>query len=137
MMESESRPGAALITFAVLFAILALTDLLKPFHLEGPQTGFVFLGARTGGTANVILGPLFGAILLAYAIGILRMKRYALPLAYAYAGYVVLNLALFSIRNPPPKNSGEMAFGIVYTALGVGISVAAAIALTRRRSELT
>ncbi len=136
MTANGNRRGAALTTFAILFAILAITDLLKPFRLEGPQTGFVFFGTRTSGIANLILGPLFGAILLAYAIGIYRMKRYALPFAYAYAGYVVLNLAAFSIMHPP-KSNAEMVFGVIYTALGVGISFAAAIALTRRRSDLT
>lgn len=129
------KAGPALVTFAVLFAILAISNLLKPLR-AGAQTGFVFFGTRTTGTANLILGPLFGAILLAYAAGILCMKRYALPLAYAYASYVVLNIAAFSIMHPP-KNSAQLVFGVVYTAVGVGISVAAAVALTRRRSELT
>lgn len=133
----EPRRGITLTIFAILFALLAISNLLKPFHIGGAETGFVFLGTRTTGVANAILGPLFGLVLLAYAAGIWRMKRYAMPLAYAYAGYVVLNLSLFSIRNPPPKHAGEMVFGIVYIAIAVGVSLASALALTRRRGELT
>jgi hypothetical protein len=38
--------GPLLTTFAILFALLAVSNLLKPFQLEGPTTGFVFLGQR-------------------------------------------------------------------------------------------
>jgi hypothetical protein len=40
------------------------------------------------------------------------MKRYAVTVAWIYAVYVILNLTLFTIRNPPTR--GEMIFGIVY-----------------------
>ena len=60
----ESKRGALLTTIAILFAVLAITDILKPLHLEGPTTGLVFFGIRQSGTANLILGPLMGLILL-------------------------------------------------------------------------
>jgi hypothetical protein len=56
--------------------------------------------AAGGGSAGPLgdgeppLGP-------AVAIGIWRMKRYAMAVAWIYAVYVILNLALFTIRNPP------------------------------------
>jgi hypothetical protein len=87
---NERRRGTTLTIFAILFALLAISNLLKPLHVGGAQTGFVFLGTRTGGIANLILGPLFGLILAAYALGIWRMRRYALPLGYAYFAYVIL-----------------------------------------------
>lgn len=74
----KSRRGAALTILSLLFILVAVEDLLKPFHLEGPTTGFVFFGTRTHGMENTILGPLFGIFLLVYAVGILRMKKYAL-----------------------------------------------------------
>jgi len=126
-----------LTTLAVLFAILASTDILKPLHLEGPTTGLVFFGERLSGTPNAILGPILGIILLSYAAGIWRMRRYAMYLGYAYAIYVTINLVLFSARNPPPASQGEMIFGIVYIILALALSWGTAILLSRRKADLT
>jgi hypothetical protein len=41
------------------------------------------------------------AVLVLYAIGIWRMKRYAVTVAWIYVVYVILNLTLFTIGNPP------------------------------------
>ncbi len=133
---SETRRDAALSTLAVLFALLALSDLLKPFRLEGGTVGFVFFGTRLSGAANAIVGPLFGVFLLAYAGGIWRMKRYALPMAYAYAAYVILNLILFATKNAQPAGIRPMLFGIAYIVIAVGVSSGAAILLTRRKAQL-
>ena len=59
-MAEKSR-GATLTIFALLFALLAISNFLKPFHLD-PNAGFVFLGTKLTGTANAIMGPLFGII---------------------------------------------------------------------------
>jgi hypothetical protein len=132
----DSKRGALLTTIAILFAILASTDILKPLKLEGPTTGLVFFGIRQTGMANTILGPLMGLILLFYAAGIWRLRRYAMMLGWLYAAYVIVNLLLYTQRNPPPRNSGEQVFGIVYMVLAIGITVGTAVALTRRRAEL-
>ena len=97
---NQDGRGGVLSTAAVLFAILAISDFLKPLRLEGGDTGLVFFGTRLGGVPNTILGPLFGIFLLVYAAGIWRMRRYALPMGYAYAAYVVINLVMFSAKNP-------------------------------------
>jgi hypothetical protein len=55
----------------------------------------VLFGHRLSGTANALVGPLFGLVLLIYARGLWGQKVFALPLAYAYAAYVVINLTLF------------------------------------------
>ncbi len=133
---ADSRRGVALTTLAILFAILALTDILKPLHLEGPTTGLVFFGKRLSGTPDAILGPLLGIVLLIYAAGIWRMRRYAMYLGYAYAIYVTLNLVLFSVRNPPPASQSEMIFGIVYIILALAFSWGTAILLSRRKVDL-
>jgi hypothetical protein len=70
--------GPWLTTAAVLFAILAISNLLKPLQIGGEQTGFVFLGERLGGVANTVAGPIFGVFLAAYAAGIWGMRRFAL-----------------------------------------------------------
>ncbi len=131
----ESRRGAALTFFAVIFVLLAIQDLLKPFRLEGPDTGFVFLGHRLIGP-YAFAGALMALFLLTLAVEIWRMRRHALPLAYAYAVYVVLNLVLFTHRYPAPTSTGDKVFGIVFSALAIGGSWAVALILTRRRAEL-
>jgi tryptophan-rich sensory protein len=132
----DSKRGTLLTTIAILFAILAITDILKPLKLEGPTTGLVFFGTRQTGTANMVLGPLMGLILLFYAAGIWRMRRYAVLLGWLYAVYVITNLVLYTRLNPPAKSSGEMIFGVVYMILAITITVGTAIILTRRRAEL-
>lgn len=133
-MNEKSR-GVALTIFAVLFLLLAISNFLKPV-LENAQTGFVFFGTRTSGTANLILGPLFGVILLVYAGGIWWLKKYAMPLAWLYAVYVIINMALFSRNAPPPRNGREIAVALGSVVIGIAIPLAAAIILTRRRPEL-
>jgi hypothetical protein len=129
--------GRALTVFAILFALLALSNLLKPFRFGGEQTGFVFFGSRQSGAANAILGPLFGVFLAVYAYGIWTMRRFALPMGHAYATYVILNLILFSFRNTVPDTAGYQIFGTVYAAIAIGVSLGAAVLLTKRKAELT
>jgi hypothetical protein len=133
-MKKTSR-GPVLTTFAVLFAILALSNFLKPFHLDR-NAGFVFLGMKTHGIANAILGPAFGALLVAYAIGIWRMHRWVLPIAYAYALYVILNLLLYTIRNAGSSRQPSPVFMLVYMAVAIGVSTGSAVLLYRRRRQL-
>jgi hypothetical protein len=135
-MTTETR-GPTLTTFAILFAILGVSNLLKPLQL-GRDTGFVFLGERLTGTPNAILGPLFGIFLLVYAAGIWRLRRFALPMGYAYAAYVVVNLIAFSVRGPqPPPGMSYVVFGIVYALVAIGVSGGAALLLGRRKAALT
>ena len=77
----EAKRGGLLTTLAILFALVAIEDLLKPFKLEGPETGLVFFGTRQTGLANAILGSALGFVLLAYPAGIWRMRRYAIRIA--------------------------------------------------------
>jgi len=132
---AESNRSQVLTVFAVLLGILALSNFSKPFQWGGEQTGFVFFGTRLSGMANTIIGPLFGLYLAVYAAGIWRMKRYALPMAYAYAGYVIVNLILFNVKNPPPP--GSLLFGLVYISVAIGVSLGSAILLTQRKAALT
>ena len=132
---ADAHRGRTLTVFAVLFATLALSNFLKPLPLTS-DTGFVLFGQRLSGAANAIIGPLFGAYVLAYAVGIWRMRRYALAMGYVYVVYVVLNLVLFNLRNPPPPSPGYRIFGIVYSLVAVGVSGAAVYVLHKRKAEL-
>lgn len=134
---AQAQRGTALTVFAVLFVLLAVSNLLKPFQLAGAQTGFVLFGQRLTGTANLMVGPLFGLFLLFYASAIWRMKRFAMPMAHAYATYVILNLVLFSFNTPDPDGGGSKLFLIGYTVVAIGVSLGAAVLLTKRKAELS
>ena len=133
----ESKRTGFLTTIAILLVILAIMDFLKPFKLEGPTTGLVFLGIRRSGIANAILGPLIGLVLITYAAGIWRMRRYAMTLGWTYAVYVILNLILYVARNPTPQDPNEQIFGIVYSIVAITLTLGTAYMLTRRRAKLT
>lgn len=132
-----SAPWArALRVAAVLFALLALSNLLKPWQLWGSHTGFVLFGRRLNGTANAVIGPLFGFYLLVYAWGLWRQKFFALPLAWAYAVYVMLNLGLFIAAQPADTASGPRLIGLVYAVVAIGVSAGTAVLLLRHRAAL-
>jgi hypothetical protein len=133
-MAARSR-GPILTIFAILFGILAISNFSKPFHLD-PNAGFVFFGIKTHGIANAILGPVFGLILIVYALGIWRMRRWVLPIAGAYAAYVIVNLLSYSIRNAGASNQPSRGFMLAYIAIAVGVSAGSAILLYRRQAEL-
>jgi hypothetical protein len=132
-----ARPdrGPLLTVSALLMGLLAISNFSKPFA-AGPGVGFVFLGHRLSGTPNAIIGPLFGLYLLLYAIGIWRMRRYALPMGIGYTVYVVLNLILFTVRDPTTFGNG-LLFGLVYSVVAIGVSSGAAYLLAQRRAALT
>ena len=123
--------------FTVLFSLLAVSNLLKPFRLGSDETGFVLLGERLSGMANTIVGPLFGLFLALYAFAIWKRKPFAIPLDHAYATYVILNLILFQVKNVTPPGSGYVIFGIIYALIAVGVSLGAAIFLTRNKMLLS
>ena len=133
---ANSRRGGFLTVIAILLVLLAIEDILKPFHLEGPTTGLVFFGRRLSGAPDAILGPLLGIFLLIYAAGIWRMRRYAIYLGFAYAIYVTINIVLFTVTNPMPTDRPDQIFGIVYSVLAITLSWATAIALNRHKADL-
>src|SRR6185503_15947308 len=123
--------------FTVLFSLLAVSNLLKPFRLGSDETGFVLLGERLSGMANTIVGPLFGLFLALYAFAIWKRKRFAIPLGHAYATYVILNLILFQVKNVAPPGIRYVIFGVIYALIAVGVSLGAAIFLTRNKMLLS
>jgi hypothetical protein len=64
------------------------------------------------------------------------VRRWVLPIAYAYAAYVILNLSLFSIRNAGSPGHPPSAFMVGYIVVAVGVSTGAAALLYHRRHEL-
>jgi hypothetical protein len=134
-MAGWKSRGAALTIFAILFGLLAISNFSKPFSHD-PGIGFVFMGVRLHGTGNAIMGPLFGSLLLVYAYGIWTMRRYALPVAYIYTAWVIVNGVLFSMKNRSEPHP-SVAFSIAATAIGIGVPLATAIILSRRQADLS
>jgi hypothetical protein len=133
---------------AVLFALAMLVDVLKALSkppppgyalagLRMPPTGIVVLGVRHAGAGAGILALLVAAVLFLYAVGIWRMKRYVLTIAWLYAAYVMLNVTLFTIRNPAPPTPGAAIFAAVYLVVAITLTLGTAFVLTRRRGDLS
>ncbi len=136
--EGTGRHGV-MTTLAVLFGLLALSNFSKPFTQAmdpGGNAGFVLFGQRLQGTANAIMGPVFGLVLAAYAYGIWTRKRWVVPLAAAYAVYVILNLLLFA-ADPPPGPQSPFAFLLAYALVAIGVSAGSALYLHRNRDRLS
>ena len=101
--------GVTLTIFALLFVLLAISDFSKPFSHD-PGIGFVCLGVRQSGTANAILGTLFGIGLLIFAYGIWTMRHYALPVAYIFLAWVMHQHDSLPNKEPQPA----AAFNCLY-----------------------
>ena len=120
--------------FAVLFALLALSNITKPLELK-PEHGFVLLGRRLHGTPDLMVAPLFGAYLATYAWALWNARRVALPMGILYAGWVPLNMYLFTVRSPEEMGTNSL-FGVTYMVLAISVSFGALIALARSVREL-
>lgn len=136
--SADKSRDAVLSTLAVLISLLALSNFSKPLtQAMSPEgnAGFVFFGHRLHGIANAVMGPLFGLLLASYAYGVWNLRRWVLPLACAYAAYVVVNLILFWL-NPPPGPVTPAIGPIVYAAVAIGVSSGGAYHLYRSRDRL-
>lgn len=84
----SANRGPTLTALAVLFGLLAFGNVIK-FVPVTHDTGFVLFGERLAGTTNTAAGVVAGTILVVYAVGIWRLRRWALPLGWVYAAHVV------------------------------------------------
>ena len=144
---SRSKPDRLLVWCSLLFVLLAVQSVSKPFR-SNEHLGFVLLGERTDGLTEAVAAPVHAALMLALAYGIWRMKRYALWIIGPYALYVVLNISLYALRYglnwdsiaPPPfSSSPALAFGFlgVFLLLALGVPFGTAHRLFERRDELS
>jgi hypothetical protein len=135
-MEEKSR-GATLTIFALLLALMAVSNFGKPFS-DHPGVGFVLLGTRLSGLPNLIVAPIFGIILAVYAYGILAMRKFALPIGIFYAVYVIINMPLFILKyhGSAVMQEHSWAYLIPYPFVAIGVSSGAAVLLHRRKADL-
>ncbi len=140
MANESARPsrGVFLTVITVLFLLLALSDFTKALQFVGNPAvgGLVILGHKFHGVAhNLILGPIFGIVLLAYAYGIWNLRAWMLPLSIVYAFYVPANMVLFwSLHQLPSPTKG---FIVMYLFLSLTGSVGTAIYLSYHRERLS
>jgi len=135
-MANKSR-GATLTIFALLLALMAISNFGKPFsHQAG--VGFVFFGTRLSGVLNAIIAPIFGIILAMYVYGIIAMRKFALPIGIFYAAYVIINMPLFILKyhGTAVMQEHSWAYLIPYPFVAVGVSSGAAVLLYRRKGDL-
>lgn len=137
-MSSKSR-GATLTVLALLLAVMAISNFGKPFAHNNPGVGFVFFGERLSGGANMIVAPIFGAIITVYVFGIMAMRKFALPLGMFYAAYVIANMPLFILRyhGTPVMQEHSWAYLVPYPFVAIGVSSGAAWLLYKRSGALS
>ncbi len=131
----DPTPGRILLrSFALLFALMALSNAIKPFAYTD-EIGFVLLGERLSGQANTAAAGTFAALLAAYAASIWAERRLALKLGVAYAIYVVANLVLWNFRKPEGADA-PLLFALPYLVSAIGVSSGAAVLLWKHRERL-
>jgi len=135
-MEEKSR-GVTLTIFALLLALMAISNFGKPFS-HNPGVGFVFFGTRLSGAPNMIVAPIFGIILALYAYGILAMRKFALPIGIFYAAYVIVNMPLFLLKyqGTAVMQEHSWAYLLPYPFVAIGVSSGAAWLLYRRKADM-
>ena len=137
MAERRER-GVFLTVVAILFAVLAVSNASKALqHLADPShLGIVIFGVRFESVAsNLVLGPLLGAVLAAYAYGLWTLAPWVAPLSIVYAFYVPLNLVLFWYRQVGPEIP-PLGFMLGYLAIAFTGSIGTALYLAHHRDTL-
>lgn len=82
----------------LLIVLRSLTNFAKLF--QGDDATLVMAGQILHGSAAFVPSALIGLFMLVTGIAMLTMQRWALPLVTAYAIYVAINLAAWTITNP-------------------------------------
>jgi len=98
---------------AVLIALRAATNLGKPFG-----GGFVVLGRLMHGVASTVVAPLFGILMLIYAVGLWQARPWARPVGIAYAVWATLNVLLFPVVEGVPAQFSPAMY-LVFAIPGI------------------
>ncbi len=137
-MENERERGPFLTAMMALFVLLAFSNFTKPLqHLRHPDhLGIVIFGVRFESFfSNLLLGPMMGVVIAAYAYGLWKLKAWVVPLSIVYAFYVPTNLVLFWYLQISP-NIPPLRFMLVYLAFAFTGSIGTALYLAYHRDKL-
>ncbi len=137
MNATRTRPQF-LTTMAVLFTALAISNLTKVWQVaNNPTGGIVVFGIRFRETLpTALLGGGLALVLLAYAFGVWKMRRWVLRIAIPWAFWVPLNLVLFWDYQVEPPRFGLVGF-LGYLFLALGGSIGTALYLTYHQDLLS
>jgi len=137
-MANGRERGLFLTVMAVLFTLLTLSNFTKPIQFASNPAvgGIVIFGVRCQSVlGNLILGPLMGLLVGAYAYGLWKLKPWLAPLSIFYAFYVPLNLVLFWYFQTS-SDVPRLAFILVYLAFALTGSIGTALYLAYHREKL-
>ena len=137
MADGRER-GPFLTVMAVLFGVLAVSNCTKALqHLHDPKMlGIVIFGVRFESVpSNLLLGPMMGLVLAAYAYGVWKLKPWVALLSIVYAFYVPVNLALFWYFQTGP-DIPPLGFILMYLAVAFTGSIGTALYLAYHRDKL-
>jgi hypothetical protein len=137
-MANGRGRGPFLTAMAVLFGVLAVSNCTKALqHLRDPtHLGIVIFGVRFESVpSNLILGPMMGVVLAAYAYGLWKLKPWVAPLSIAYAFYVPVNLVLFWYFQTGPEIP-PLGFILIYLTVAFSGSIGTALYLAYHRDKL-
>jgi hypothetical protein len=137
-MANGRKRGMFLTVMAVLLGVLAISNFTKALqYLRDPaHLGIVIFGVRFESVpANLILGPLMGSVLAAYAYGLWKLKPWVAPLSIVYAFYVPVNLALFWYFQTGPEVP-PLGFILTYLAIAFTGSIGTALYLGYHHDKL-
>ncbi len=137
MNTTRTRPPF-LTLMTVLFTVLAISNLTKVWQVaNNPTGGIVVFGIRFRETLpTAIFGAALAAVLLAYAFGVWKMRRWVLRIAIPWAFWVPLNLVLFWYHQVDPPRFGLVGF-LGYLFLALGGSIGTALYLTSHQDLLS
>jgi hypothetical protein len=137
-MADDARGDRFLTAMAVLFGLLTLSNLTKAAqYLGNPKVyGVVIFGVRFESFAsNLVLGPLMGLLVGAYAYGLWNRRRWVAPVSIVYAFYVPVNLVLFWYRATSPEIP-PVGFILAYLAVAFTGSIGTALYIAYHRDLL-
>lgn len=136
-MMLERERGRFLTVMSILYGLLTISNFSKPLqYLNDPKIGgIVIFGVRFESViSNLLLGPLMGLVVGAYAYGLWRLKPWIGSLSAAYALYVPLNLVLFWYFHVGP-DAPALTFLLPYLALALGGSIGTALYLAYHQEK--
>ena len=132
------KPGVTLTILALLFVLVAIESILKPYA-SGPESGFMLLGFRTDGLLEAIVARVHAVLMLGLAYGIWRLKRFALYFLLVYTPYILVNIIVYTFRYEwySPAALSAPVFAAIWTSISLGVPGGTAYLLSRRRPELS
>lgn len=109
MADTQARDRLLRRVIAVLIVLRAAPNFGKPFS---PTSAFVIFGRLMQGVATSVIAPLFGIVMIVYAVGLWQGRAWARPLALLYALWATANVVLFPLVEGVPARWAPWMYSI-------------------------